>query len=338
MSTVCHYCDLPMAPQGDVKGLHFCCWGCRFAWQVTGSEGESAQSRMALTRLGLAIFFTMNVMVLTLALWSKDIYGEASVGQASALYDLLRYASLFLASVVLALLGWPFAEEAGRRLHVREISTELLVVIGVFAAYTYSAYAVWTNGTHTYFEVVCMVLVAMTLGKWLQASSRVRTTSVLRQLETLLPETVRKVSTSNDATDDWVADVTSVSIRDVVAGAQIQLQPGERIPFDGLIRQGQALIDEQIVTGESVAATREVGDSVVAGSLNTDGDLVIEVIAGYSEGTLKKIVDAVVEASRSLAFRLAAWCVVLTGAISVMRGLGFLSLLGGEVAGCPMCK
>lgn len=332
-----------MSAPAESDEPQFCCWGCRFACQVTGSEGESAQSRMALTRLGLAIFFTMNVMVLTLALWSKDVYGQASIGEATALYDLLRYASLFLSSMVLALLGLPFAEEAWRRLRVREVSTELLVVLGVSAAYAYSVFAVWTSGKHTYFEVVCMVLVAMTLGRWLQASSRVRTTSVLRQLESLLPTEVRVIGERGEC--------VATDIHTVQVGQSIRIEAGERIPLDGVIRSGRALVDEQVVTGESALVTKEVGEPVVAAALTTDGRLTVEVSATYDSGSLKRIVDAVVAASRTQtpwqqrADRWAARFLPLVAAIAVATlvyhwqtsslGAGILASLAVLLIACP---
>lgn len=131
----CAYCGLPVGGTKRVATETYCCYGCRVAAAITNESGEEGQTRWQLTRLGLAIFFTMNVMVTTLVLWSWDVYEDAALAsdRADVLFDLLRYVSLLLASAVAILLGGPLLENALDNLRRREITTDLLIVAGVVA-------------------------------------------------------------------------------------------------------------------------------------------------------------------------------------------------------------
>lgn len=342
----CDYCGLPVRG-ARASGPQFCCYGCRVASAITSERGQEAQTRWQLTRLGLAIFFTMNVMVFTLALWSWDVYQDEALAsqRANVLFDLLRYASLLLASIVTVLLGGPLLENALEHLRRKEITTDLLIVAGVVAALVYSLCSVFTGGKHTYFEVACMVLVGVTLGRWLEAVGKLKTTNALRSLEKLLPETARVVGTALSAgASEWKdknAQPTNgelVSLEDVQVGDIIRVLPGERIATDGIVRRGQAAVDEKIVTGESSPSIKEAGDAVYAGTLNQDGDLSIEVTASPRGGALLRIIDAVTAAAsaksrlQSTADHLASWFVPVVIMIALVTLIAY-TWLGGIGSG-----
>ena len=309
--STCDYCGLPLGGRASRHDLdeerraEYCCLGCRVAASVTGSGHETGQLRLTLTRLGVAIFFSMNVMVFTLALWSQDVYDLGPPQEASrALFDLYRYACLVFSLPVLFLLGGPLLEEALAQLRRRRPATELLLAVGVVAAFGYSFVSVLRGTGHVYFEVACMVLVAVTLGRLLEAVGRSKTTESLASLASLLPDRVRR------CTEDGVAWVGRDEVR---VGDRLRVLPGERVACDGTIQSGQASFDEQLVTGESIPTARQPGDRVHGVTLNLDGDLVVEVTATGTSGTLGRLQEAVREAALSkdryqrLADRLAAW-------------------------------
>ncbi|MCA9265362.1 MAG: tetraacyldisaccharide 4'-kinase [Planctomycetales bacterium] len=196
-TTDCDYCGLPV-PRAwfgsravDEESLQprYCCYGCQFASRVTQESGEEGAARWTLTRLGLAIFLTMNVMVFTMTLWSFDVYGvDQSTGTSASLAGLLRSLCLLLSAPVLLLLGQPIIISALQALKRGVLSTDILVMAGVIAAFVYSVVSVIRGAGQTYFEVGCMVLVMMTLGRWLEATSRIRATETLDELEQLLPD------------------------------------------------------------------------------------------------------------------------------------------------------
>ena len=261
----CDYCGLPVrqrrsdASSADSDRRVYCCFGCRFAASVTAERGEEGQVRWTLTRLGLAIFFAMNVMVFTLALWTQDVYAQsAAVSEANALtlYELFRYLCLVFSLPVVLLLGIPLFENAWDNLRRRVITTDLFVVTAVVAAYVYSCLSVYRGSGHTYFEVACMVLVAVTLGRWLEATGKLKTTQALRSLEKLLPDKICRLVDGRQE---------SALLDEITVGDVVRVLPGERIPVDGIVQRNSASVDEQIVTGESQPSIKEVGDRVTGG-------------------------------------------------------------------------
>lgn len=298
----CVYCGLPLAATGVADGPRYCCFGCRFAASITDASGDTGESRWMMTRLGVAVFFTMNVMVFTMLLWSER--GADVEPAAAALYGLARHACLLFTAPVMVLLGAPLFGEAAREVRHGRPSLNLLLSVGVAAAFLLSVHAVVTDRGHVYFEVACMVLVAVTLGKWLEASGKLRTTEALRELRTMLPDTVRRLTGSGEET---------VPLAGVRVGERLRLLPGERLPTDGRIVEGRSAIDECMVTGESVPVLRGPGDRVASGTEVVDGPLVIEVTTPPGAGTLERLIDAVVTAAaqgtrhQRLAERVAAW-------------------------------
>ncbi len=335
----CDYCGLPVerpaTPEGVEPGPCYCCFGCRFAASITAAGGDEGALRWMMTRLGLAVFFSMNVMVFTMVLWSqRDAAAEPA---AEAFYALARHACLLFTAPVLLLLGGPLLEEAWREVRLRRPSINLLLAVGVAAAFLLSVDAVLRGG-HVYFEVSCMVLLAVTLGKWLEASGKLRTTEALRELERLLPDRVRKLSADGER---------EVGLATVRPGDRLRVLPGERVPTDGTIESGRSSIDEQAVTGESVPVVKGPGDVVHSGTALIDGPLVIRVASEPGAGTLERLIKAVAAAAsrgtreQRIAERAAAWflpIVILAGLAAVgvhwaRSGWTAAGLAAGTMAG-----
>jgi len=240
--------------------------------------------------------------VFTMLLWSERAGTAEPI--AATFYGLARHACLLFTAPVMLLLGGPLFREAGREVLHRRPSLNLLLALGVAAAFLISVQAVVLDRGHVYFEVACMVLVAVTLGKWLEAAGKLRTTEALRELRTLLPDRVRRIAGGGDET---------VPLAETGVGDRLRVLPGERIPTDGMIVEGRSAIDERTITGESVPVVRESGDPVASGTDVVDGPLVVEVTAAPGAGTLERLIDAVAAAATAgtreqrLAERAAAW-------------------------------
>lgn len=310
----CDYCGLPIAQSAPrTSEALYCCLGCRFAASVTQSSGETGEARWTMTRLGLSLFFSMNVMVFTMFLWSQ---ADATPEPAAAiLYDVARYACLLFSAPVLLLLGGPLLEDAWCELRRGKASLSLLLALGVGASFAYSLWAVWSDAGHVYFEVACMVLVAVTLGRWLEASGKLKTTEALRELQRLLPDEVRRLRPHGEET---------VALASIVCHDWLRILPGEHLPTDGTIRRGQAAIDEQTVTGESIPAVKQIGDVVYSGTTNLDGELVVEVTSPPGAGTLERLIAAVTAAANGkerfqrLAESISAWFLPLVLSIAAL--------------------
>jgi cation transport ATPase len=281
----CNFCGLPVYGASETDQQHYCCYGCRFAASIAAEGGEEGQNRWAMTRLGLALFFAMKVMVFTMLLWSQPTELDRLSG---IWYDLARYACLLFTLPVVFLLGVPLLEDAGGELKRGRPSLGLLLCLGVAAALAYSIYSLLAGGGHVYFEVAATILVAVTLGRWLEATGKLKTTEALRGLQRLLPDMVRLVRGDSDE---------CIPINDLRPGDHFRVLPGERIAADGLITRSQASVDEQAVTGESVPVVKQPGDRALSGTLVLDGPLVIRATSAAGEGTLARMIAAVLTAT-----------------------------------------
>ncbi|QDT32888.1 heavy metal translocating P-type ATPase [Thalassoglobus polymorphus] len=286
---LCDYCGLPVGKTLGVREeavASYCCTGCRFAHAITSDTGEEGSNRWMLTKLGIAIFFSMNVMVLTLALWAYDgsRLGDAP-RIAEALSDLFRFACLLLTFPVLVLLGRPLLEQALDDLSQFRFSTDLLVLSGVLASFVYSTISVWRGEGDIYFEVGCMILVFVTLGRWLEATGKLRSTASLDQLQQLLPEEVLILQSDMSR--------RRVPREEIRIGDKIIVRSGERFPIDGVIIEGQTTIDEQLITGESWPVERSLNDRVIGGTIALDGEVIVRVDVTQNGTVLQRLVEAV---------------------------------------------
>lgn len=292
MTATCDFCGLPVSvTHGTVAERNpqpvYCCFGCEFAADVTQSTGREGASRALLMRIGLAAFCTMNVLAFTMVLWSHDVYTNAPDPRASVLDGLLRYLGLLFSLPVWFLLGQPLLVSAIGRLSRGKAATDLLVCLGVLAAYGFSIVSTARSSGPVYYEVACVVLVFTTLGRWLEAQGKLHATAALDDLERLLPETVR-VQRGDEAT------VTPLSA--VIAGDWLIVGPSECISVDGTIVHGCAHIDERLLTGESWPVAKRAGDPVRAGAYNLDGQLIIAATSTAAEGSLGRLVRGLREA------------------------------------------
>lgn len=308
-SAACSYCGLPVAASPSDPRTAYCCFGCRLAAGVVAADGHEGQTRWTLTRLGVGVFFSMNVMVFTLAMWTQTVYTDPSLAseRGRLLLELYQYTCLLLTTPVLLLLGGPLLENVFEQVSRRQWTADGLIAIGVVAAFGYSVVSVVRGGSHVYFETVCMILVAVTLGRWLEAVGKQRAMESLHALERLLPVEVRvaagfAVDSPKELDGASTGDLTVTGMRklsDVQPGDVIRVLCGERIAVDGLVLSGWGSVDQQLLTGESDAVVKRAGDPVYAGALNLDGDLFIQATAPPDAGALQRIVDSVRSATWS---------------------------------------
>ena len=165
------------------------------------------------------------------------------------------------------ILGGPFLRETCHNGLQGRLTSSALIVVGVGAAYLYSAVTVIERGPHVYFDTATMVLMLFTLGRLLEAAGRAR---AARDLEPLLAAERETVVVVHDG-----AEVRR-RVREVEAGMLVRVRPGERIPIDGIVIDGEFHTDEAVITGESRLVTIGVGSAVIAGSINLDGPLLVQ--------------------------------------------------------------
>jgi heavy metal translocating P-type ATPase len=235
-----------------------------------------------LMAVGLGAFFSMNVMMLSFVLYTGGHETDRLAGEAW-----VRWALLGLATPSVLLLGAPFVSRGlsrGRRIF---LDTDVLIVLGVGAAYLISAWSVLLGKGPLYLDTACGILLFMTIGRYLEAATRARTTDALSRLARSMPTEAWRITSFGEE---------KVPVTGLDTGERVRVRPGERIPVDGVIREGEAGVSEAEITGESMPVLRRAGDPVSAGTLNLDGALVVEVLRRGADTTLARIVRIVEEA------------------------------------------
>jgi P-type Cu+ transporter len=194
-----------------------------------------------------------------------------------------------LATPVQFWLGARFYRAGWAALKDRSGNMDLLVALGTSAAYGLSVYGLLAAGPHAplYFESSAAVITLVLLGKWLEARARRQTLGALAALKALRPDTARVRRDGQDL------DLPLAQLR---LGDLMVVRPGERLPADGRISEGQSLVDESMISGESLPMARGSGDRVVGGSVNGEGLLLVSVTALGAESTLSRIVRLVEQA------------------------------------------
>ena len=175
--------------------------------------------------------------------------------------------------------GWPFFMRGIQSLRTRHLNMFTLIAMGIGVAYVYSLVAALApglfppafrdvhGGIALYFEAAAMITVLVLLGQVLELRARASTLSAIRALMTLTPNNARRVRPDGSEED--------VPLDAVAVGDLIRVRPGERVPVDGVLVEGQSSIDESMVTGESMPAAKQAGAKLIAGTLNQSGGFIM---------------------------------------------------------------
>ena len=200
-----------------------------------------------------------------------------------------------LATVVQFWLGARFYQAGWKALKARAGNMDLLVALGTSAGYGLSVYQ-WlfteTDMPHLYFEASAVVITLVLLGKWLETRAKRQTASAIRALQALKPEFARVQREGKEL---------DIAIAHVHVGDLVIVRAGERIAVDGMIKEGSSHVDESFMTGESLPVAKKIGDSVIGGSINSDGLLLVATTAMATESTLAKIIRLVENAQAAKA-------------------------------------
>jgi len=233
--------------------------------------------------------------------------------------------------------GWRFHSRALRALRHGSLTMETLVSLGTTSAWGWSVVITLFHDqlmrvgvpAHATWDAAALILGFVALGRWLEAQAKDASTSAVRSLLALRPESAELLASASDPAGK------SVPRTSVIAGDLLLVRPGGRVPVDGVIISGRAAIDESLLTGESAPVERGEGDRVVAGALLTDASLVMRATAVGEGTTLARIVAAVEKAQASkpaiarLADRISEIFVPTIILISILTFVGWY-LLGAE--------
>ncbi len=248
---------------------------------------------------------------------------------AAAQPALLRWLGLLLATPVVLWAGAPFFERAWASLRRRSLNMFTLIALGAGSAYLYSLFATLlpqlfppamrarAAGIPVYFEAAAVITVLVLLGQVLELRARERTGSAIRALLHLNPRVAHRISAAGVDED--------IPLSAVRRGDRLRVRPGDTVPVDGRVIEGASAVDESMITGESMPVPKSVGASMIGGTVNGTGALVMCAERVGDETLLAGIVRLVAVAQRSrapiqrLVDVVAAWfvpCVILAAAVT----------------------
>jgi Cu2+-exporting ATPase len=264
-------------------------------------EAGSLERRTLLIRFGTAAFLSMQLMGYSLALYAGYFQGIDPEAR-----QLLQYFAAAVTTPVVFYAGWPFLAGGWRSLRNRVPNMDLLIALGVLTAYVYSL-AMLPLGGEIYFDSAAMIVTLILLGRLLEAAARRRAAAGIDRLLHLTPDRVVRLN------PDGRQELIETGF--LRSGDLILVGPGERFAADGVLAEGEAEVDESIVTGEPLPMHRLPGDKITSGSLNISTSVKLRVTHPAQQSFIARIAGLVEEAQarrapvQSLADRVSAWFV-----------------------------
>jgi len=259
-------------------------------YNLEAAEGaEAKRYKSMLYRMAFAGFGVMNIMWISIALFAG---ANSASGIESQTKHFFHVISLLIATPVLLYSGWPIMKSAVRGLRHGQLGMDLPVTIGAIATYLYSCWITYTGVGEVYFDTVVTFLFIILVGRYLEGLSRRNATSSTKRLVELQPRSALKYVDG---------ETERVSVRALRLGDQVMVRPGDKVPVDGRVVEGYSEISEAMLTGESEPVVKGEGDKVIAGTVNGQGALVVQVEQLGSDTTLAKIIHMVESAQGSRA-------------------------------------
>jgi len=279
--------------------------------------GADMQERRRLTRaLGVAAFGMMNIMLLSVSVWS---------GAAGITRDLFHWLSGIIAIPVIAYAGRPFFSSAAMALRYRRTNMDVPISIGVLLATAMSLYETITGGPHAYFDGAVMLLFFLLAGRTLDAMMRDRARAGIEAL--LRQQAPGAMVVGDDGVAHWV------KAADLRPGDRMLVAAGENLAADGVIEQGESQCDLSLISGESAPVPCRRGDTVLAGSVNLTAPVTVRVTATGPDTIIADIARLMDEAgqSRSRYVRIADRAARLYA--PAVHSLAALAFIGWMIAG-----
>ena len=290
-------------------------------------------------------------LVLGLAVTAALMVGEWGFGLMMTGW--FRWLSFALAAVVQIFCGAQFYRGAWRQIKVGQSNMDALVALGSTTAFGFSCWVLFNgSGGHIYFMEAAAIISLISFGHWIEARVSDQASGALKSLIQLAPQTARRISNSefqisNPASQPFDLRKLSfpksemeveVPVAELKINDRITLRPGDRVPVDGIVLEGESAVDEAMLTGESIPADKKSGGELFAGTLNLNGRLVMRVTATGEATALAHIIAAVQRAQTSraniqrLGDRISNVFVPIIVAIALAAGIFWFVHSGAEKA------
>ena len=216
-----------------------------------------------------------------------------------------RYVQFILSSVIFFYGGWPFLKGLADEIKKKAPGMMTLIALAISVAYFYSSAVVFGLDGKIFFWELASLIVIMLLGHWIEMKSVMGASNALQELAKMMPSTARRIKEGGEHEDVPIADLKSNDI--------ILVRPGEKVPADGIVVEGESHVNESMLTGESKPVAKKKDNQVIGGSVNDNGTLKIKVKHTREDSYLSKVIGMVKEAqetkskTQNLADKAAAW-------------------------------
>ncbi len=230
------------------------------------------------------------------------------------------YISFALSTFVFFYGGWPFLKGLFQELKKKEPGMMTLIGLAISVAYIYSSVVVFGVEGQVFFWELATLVDIMLVGHWIEMRSVMSASKALEELAKLMPSEAHKLK-ADGSTED-------IPLEELTPGDQLLIKPGEKVPADGVVVEGESSVNESLMTGESKPVSKEQGDEVIGGSVNGEGSLTVKVEKTGEDSFLSQVIDLVRQAQESksrtqdLANRAAFWLTVIA------LGAGALTFFG----------
>lgn len=269
----------------------------------TAEGAIKKQNRSLLLRMAFAAFSMMNLLWISIALYSGADEGEFK--------SLFQWVGFMLATPTLLYSGWPFLKGAYTGLKHLNLTMDVPIAIGATATYSYSVFVTvsQTSVGEVYFDTVVNFIFVILVGRYLEAKSKRHAVAATQRLMDLQPR-VANVLRHNET--------HIVPIRAIKKDEIILIKSGEKVPVDGIVISGTSSLDEALLSGEAVPVKKHTGDTLSAGTINIENPLTVKVTATLRNTSLGKIISLVEEAQASkapiqcIADMIVPWFVAIT--------------------------
>jgi P-type Cu2+ transporter len=244
----------------------------------------------------------------------------------------MKLFSFILATPPILYSGWVFYIGAWRALKHRTLNMAVLVTLSVLAGYLFSVAATFLFQSEVFYEASALLLVFVLLGHWLEMRARAGASQAIQALMNLAPP---KANVIRDGKEVQVP-TAEVKLDDLVL-----IRPGDKIPVDGMIAEGESSVDESMITGESLPVSKQVGDHVIGGTINKTGTFKFKATKVGADTALAQIVKLVQTAQNSkapaqrLADRAAQWLVAAAIVVSIITLVAWVTV-GASLAPAGM--
>lgn len=265
---------------------------------VTADTGPSHELADMTRRFWVGLILALPVFVLSM--------GGHLIGLVPGVISapMSAWIQLVLATPVVLWAGWPFFVRGWDSVRTGNLNMFTLIAMGTGVAWGYSVVATVAPDVFpdsfrdmgvvdVYFEAAAVITVLVLLGQVLELRAREQTSGAIKALLNLTPKTARRIGP--DGADE------EITLEDVQIGDRLRVRPGERVPVDGAVEEGSSTVDESVVTGESMPVAKTAGDTVIGGTINQSGGLVMRAEKIGRDTMLARIVAMVAQAQRSRA-------------------------------------